>query len=76
MTRKATTKAARQPAAAQPAHQPDLAELIAAVLNHPDTPASIYNSLGDAIGSLRSFGKAIDSAECIRKALELEGGAR
>jgi hypothetical protein len=50
----------------------DLAALLSAVLNHPDTPASVHNDLGDALGSLPGFDHATNSAEHIRVMLAYE----
>lgn len=55
------------------ATRPDLAELIHAVLAHPDTPAEIYNDLADSLNSSRNYGKATKSLAFIR-ALLGEGG--
>ena len=56
----------------------ELAKHIAAVLNHPDTPADIYNALGDAVCSLDTPRRFFDSEEYIATCLRqhFKGGAR
>jgi len=50
----------------------ELAGHIAAVLNHPDTPVSIYNALGDAVCSLDTPRRCFDSAEYIALCLRMK----
>jgi hypothetical protein len=66
-----------------PAPQPKasgltLGEHISAVLNHPETPASVYNALGDATAELYKGRSITDSAEVcqalIYKFREVEAG--
>jgi hypothetical protein len=62
----------------------DLPELISAVLNHPDTPANLYNAIGDAVSDwgvddttpayLRLALASLDAAQ--KEIAEDEGGAR
>jgi len=47
----------------------DLAELIAAVLNHPDVPVELHNDMGDAIGGLPGYGPAHKDPALIRAVL-------
>lgn len=64
--------------------KPTLADHIAAVLNHPDTPSNIYNALGEGVTDLTHNAAVQDSATVIALALEVharqsnaeEGGAR
>jgi hypothetical protein len=57
-----------------------LGEHISAVLNHPNTPASLYSALSAAVGELASGREVQDSAEVIDVALRAhaaqEGGVR
>ncbi len=64
MPKNSTTKGA--PVRMRPANDSaaELAALIAAVLNHPDTPACIYNALADAVSDLYYYPKGYrDSVE-------------
>lgn len=58
----------------------ELAELISAVLMHPDTPVCVYNALADAVSDLfipRNFIDGPDYIEVVlRNYLEEKGGAR
>lgn len=60
--------------------RPTLADSIAAVLNHPDTPTAIYNALGEAVTDLTHGDAVQNSAAVIALALgvyaEEKGGAR
>jgi hypothetical protein len=55
----------------------ELAKHIAAILNHPDTPVEIYNSLADAVGGLDTPPGFSDSEEYVRMCLRnhFKGGA-
>lgn len=54
----------------------DLAEMLSAVMNHPDMPAELYNHIGDWLGEQFDKGVKIGSAWYIRHALDRarEGG--
>jgi hypothetical protein len=56
----------------------DLADHLAAVLNHPDLPTHIYNSLSEAVSELAVSDAVTHRAEVLRVALEVnakrEGG--
>lgn len=58
----------------------DLADHIAAVLTHPDTPSRVYNALSEAVSDLASKDDVLNRPEVIRVALTLstdeEGGAK
>jgi hypothetical protein len=56
----------------------ELAGHISAVLNHPDTPACLYNDLADAVCSLDAPRRFFNSAEYIAICLRnhFTGGAR
>lgn len=59
--------------------EPTLAEHIAAVLNHPDIPARIYNPLSEAISEIAAADAVQNNAAVISLALSVaaeEGGAR
>jgi len=47
-----------------------LGTLIAAVLNHPDTPEGVYNSIGDALAELQSQPGYSTRLETIQAALD------
>ena len=64
-----TAKGGRQESAI--GSRPDLAGLLSAVLNHPDTPANIYNSLQDSLNDSPRYDAAHRNVEFIR---ELLGG--
>jgi hypothetical protein len=66
----AQTKRAQPEARANKQQPGDLAELIKAVLEHPDTPADIYNDLQDALHSSPHYGKAHKTVEFIRVLLD------
>jgi hypothetical protein len=51
--------------------RPTLAEHIAAVFAHDDTPTSIYNALGDAVTDLTARDEVTNSPEVIGLALKL-----
>jgi hypothetical protein len=57
----------------EPTPEPDLAALISAVLNHPDTPSRIYNGLSEAVGEYTVRDAVQNCAEVIRIALNMEG---
>jgi hypothetical protein len=68
--KKATAKGGQKERAGQ--QQPDLAELLSAVLQHPDTPAQIYNDLQDSLNSSPHYDKAHKTVEFIRALLDGE----
>ena len=70
-----TTREAREDSASV------IAAHVAAILQHPDTPATLYNALADAVCGLDAPARFFDSQEyialCLRGALAYsKGGAR
>ena len=59
-----------------PTTQPDLAELIAAVLAHPDTPEAIQDALTDAICNLWNSTEIYEDARAVRALLDYHAGRR
>lgn len=73
-------KRGAQRRASRPEAAREIAEHIAAILNHPDTPAQLYNTLADAVSSLDAPKGYFDSAEyietCLRAHFGQEGGVK
>jgi hypothetical protein len=57
-----------------PKSDQQLGTLIAAVLNHPDTPEGVYNSIGDALAELQSQPGHSMRPETIQAALDAAKG--
>jgi hypothetical protein len=53
----------------------DLAELISAVLNHPDVPGDLYNAIGDWLNDSFHDGLSLSETWFVRRALERAAGA-
>ena len=70
-TKKATPEAAQQ--------KPDLADLLAAVIAHPDLPQSLCDSITDALCELNDSTKIYESPLMLRALFDLgkreKGGA-
>ena len=67
-TKKTITKAKEAKALDTP--RADLAELIAAVLAHPDTPEAIQDAITDAICSLWNSTEIYEDARAVRALLD------
>jgi len=64
---------ARKATTSSTAQQPTLAKLLSGVMNHPDTPAKMYNSIQDILGELEADVSNQHSPEFIARVLVESG---